>query len=335
MLLMSDEFQLGMFLESCGRPTDELAVGKWRVPAGADRTVAGILSQQAEWISLEFPWKSHDSDDPARQLIELATLSATLPESLKFSREHAEPLFDLRCEIRDAGESGEPFATRHADVETDDGGGRTPLAMRINAALQAIDRILEGGLDALKVAATARTRPVVSTDPGRSLSGAAESRSEIVRLCAEAGWSCHERAGGRVAVPLDVSGQFCEAMLMAGEQGGVRIEYTLDAGERSSVSAAASSLFLLRANRVYRMARLAMTYSPACARTADSGEVAGGLSGVRFVWDVVLPEHAGPADLNAALSALSVACRGTVRELQVLADDRVAREYLAIQGMVL
>jgi hypothetical protein len=335
MLLMSDEFQLGTFLESCGRSAHELAVGKWRVTAGTERKVAGILAHQAEWISLEFPWKSQDADDPAQQLIDLATLCRTLPESLKFSREHADPLFDLRCEIRDTGESREPFATRHAEVEADDPGGRTSLAMRVDVALQAIDRVLDSSPDALKVAATTRTLPVISTAPEQTTSGAAGSRSDLARLCAEAGWSCHERAGGRVAVPLDVSGQFCEAMLMAGEQGGVRIEYVLDAGDRSSVSAAASSLFLLRANRVYRMARLSMTYSPARARTADSGEVAGGLSGVRFVWDVVLPEPAGPADLNAALSALSVACRGTVRELQVLADDRVAREYLAIQGMVL
>lgn len=334
MLLMSDEFQLAAFLEASGRNVSEVRAGEWKVAAGRRRKLRGTVSQQSEWISLEFPWQASESDDPARPLIDLATRCGELPTSLKFSRAHAESHFDVRCEVRIAGDSYDTFGTRHEDHEADHG-RQTPLSERLESLLQTIDQVLDGGLDSLDASSkrevadgSSRTQEAPrATTPG--------ARSELARMCDEAGWSCHERAGGRVAVPLDVSGLFCEAIVSPHESGGLRVEYTLDGGERSRVASAASSLFLLRANRVYRMARLSMTYSPASARTVDSGEVAGGLSGVRFVWDVVLPGPAGPADLNAALSALSVACRGTVRELQVLAGDQVAREYLAIQGMVL
>lgn len=329
MRLLADEFSLEAYLSATGRGVREIRHGVYQVDAGSDRSVRGRVVRQGEWIDLAFPWPHGAGGDPHGSLREYAAWSGLLPSSWKFSHRGTEPRFELRCEVR-AGGSHELSASTDDEAHWGEEGAESGLGRRLGAALQALDDVLDGGADALR--AVAATATSTATEPPQE--GSSGASPDLARACAAAGWPSHERAGGRVAAPLDVPGMFCEAIVAPCGDGGFRAAYTLESGERSALSATASSLFLLRANRVYRMARTSTAYSPTESRRADSGEVAGALSGIRFVWDVVMPGPVEPDDLSAALSALSVACRGTVRELQVLADERVAGEYLAAQGTV-
>jgi hypothetical protein len=52
-------------------------------------------------------------------------------------------------------------------------------------------------------------------------------------------------------------------------------------------------------------------------------------------WEAGLPPKPGPRQLDHALTALSAACRLTVREIEALADEALAERYLALRGFVL
>ena len=49
---------------------------------------------------------------------------------------------------------------------------------------------------------------------------------------------------------------------------------------------------------------------------------------------MVFGESPAAHELDRGLSALSMAARLTLNEMRALADDRVARRFLAVQGMV-
>jgi hypothetical protein len=81
----------------------------------------------------------------------------------------------------------------------------------------------------------------------------------------------------------------------------------------------ATELLLLWASRAVRMAR-------ATATTTDDGTT-------QYCWEVLLGSAPTSRELDHALTALSVACRMSLREAQALQDKEIARVYLAMQGL--
>jgi hypothetical protein len=141
---------------------------------------------------------------------------------------------------------------------------------------------------------------------------------ERLALCEEAGWPLVRRAGDQVAIELDVPGAFCQALAQPKGEGGLHLRVDLatvpparDAG-RHAIGA-----LLLHASHLVRMAR-------AASRTAQGATV--------YCWEVSLDRGAGVRAVQHALSALSVACRLTAREIQVFEqDEAIARSYLLLR----
>jgi hypothetical protein len=169
-------------------------------------------------------------------------------------------------------------------------------------------RSMTGTLEALRAGAA-------GSGPGSPGARPAENAVDAQRLCAEAGWPGIERAGGRVAVALEVPGLFHEAILAPTDAGGIRAHVELGAApEHSDIGRDAAARFLLAVSAVVRLVRPS-------AVPVDSGFA------LRYeaAWAVA----PSPAELASSLEALSVACRACAREVKALRDDSVAAAYVA------
>lgn len=153
--------------------------------------------------------------------------------------------------------------------------------------------------------------------------GAAEDGNgmavDVERLCEEAGWAFVERKGGRLAVQLDVPGEFRQAIVET-RDGCVTLWTELGAWQGDALPAAcrcAVAALLLRACDVVRLAR-------ATAEAANDRASVG--FGVAF--------SGAPTCTAVAhgFSALSVACRLCGKEVMALKDVAVAEQYLSLQG---
>ncbi len=136
-------------------------------------------------------------------------------------------------------------------------------------------------------------------------------------LCREAGWSCTQRANGRLAIALDVPDSFSQAFLEAGaDYPSLSVELATDVPPAPCCRHALAVL-LLSLGAIIRMVRPA---------TADrEGTTA-------LFWEAPLSESPSPTELANALSALSLACRLSEREVKVLQKDVIAEEYLSARG---
>jgi hypothetical protein len=139
------------------------------------------------------------------------------------------------------------------------------------------------------------------------------THAELEALCRATPWTCVVRKEC-VAVDLQVQGAF-RALVTARPDGKIAASVDLNgrpADSSSPVCRAALAHFLLRINRVVRM-----------ARAAAAGETP------RL--ETVFADAPTAPELNHALAALSVACRMAAREAEVLACEvEAARAYLRL-----
>lgn len=141
---------------------------------------------------------------------------------------------------------------------------------------------------------------------------------ELPTLCQEAGWPFVQRAGGRLTVELDVPQGYFQALIQRRDNGPVVLEVELASWEElAPLCRRAIAVFLLTACGVVRMARATLTAQP------DNQTVA--------AWEVVL-NNPTATEMAHALSALSMACRFTAREVQALCDESIARKFLEVRG---
>jgi len=145
------------------------------------------------------------------------------------------------------------------------------------------------------------------------------SSVDLATLCAEAGWPCVGGSASTPRIDLRVSGRQVLALLERRTDGGLRVWVELWRGRRASLtraSQAALGFFLLTSSAIVRLAR-------AYVEEADDSVAVG--------FDVRCLEPCGVEDIDHALSALSVACAMCDREVQALADDRIARIFMALR----
>jgi hypothetical protein len=144
-----------------------------------------------------------------------------------------------------------------------------------------------------------------------------EAEHHLAQLCQRIGWTFSTRANRQIAVRLDVRDAFCQALLAPdlGQMSRLRVSLG-QATASDGDSPEAISMLLLSACRAVRLAR---------AVVAPASET------LEYRWEVLLPPGFGGRELKHALSALSVACQLTARELQSLEDETIAREYLAMR----
>ncbi len=147
---------------------------------------------------------------------------------------------------------------------------------------------------------------------------------EVTRqLCDSTGWSYTKRSTGQLAIELDVPNQYVQAHAYQVCEHEFRLGATVEIpGQTSPTSRQAMGIFLLTASRVVRMA---------CACVVAASVVSGEASPT-YRWEVVWPGTASRTQFHDGLSALTIACRLTVRELHALCDESIASTYLALRG---
>ena len=140
---------------------------------------------------------------------------------------------------------------------------------------------------------------------------------DIREVCREAGWSYTERESGQLMLRLDVPNGYYPASLEP-RASGCRVLARLSGYESiSEGSRHAVATFMLSANAFIRFAR---------------GGIEVGEDGTYPFFEVRFSEVPSTAALDHALSALSVACSLCGGELQALADEGVARNFLRVRG---
>ncbi len=146
-----------------------------------------------------------------------------------------------------------------------------------------------------------------------------DDRGEIIRThCDSAGWTYIERGNGQLAITLDVPDHFCQAYAYRAGEREVRLGTLLDLpSELGPPSRHAVNIFLLTASRRVRMARVAMV---------------GERSDAPYRWEVAWPDLPNVSQFHSGLSALLIACRLSVNELQAFGDESIANSYLQLRG---
>jgi hypothetical protein len=174
-----------------------------------------------------------------------------------------------------------------------------------------VDAVLRQARDSLTRAAGSET-PLGTDNAAIDLGPA-----DLHVLAAEAGWLFTWRSSGRIAVELDVPGQFHRAIVEP-RAAGCRARAALAvAAAPSAGPRLALAVLLLTVTGVVRMARAGATE----------------LDGDTTVFvEADLVERPSAWEFHHALSALTVACRMAGREAKALVDERVAGAYLAARG---
>jgi hypothetical protein len=197
-----------------------------------------------------------------------------------------------------------------ADISLDE---ETDMARRLHEACNGLMGAAEG-LHAENASPAGWHYPVIVA------SGAGKSESRDLRsLCRIAGWEFHERPDGRLVVDLDVplARGFWQAVVEGSADG---VSVSTDLTEVESLSAAsrqALAMALLGVGGQLRMARAAAPERGAHANT-------------RF--EVVFDSPPCAGELDHALAALSTACAQCGPEVGALCDEKIAAEFLTLQG---
>jgi hypothetical protein len=139
--------------------------------------------------------------------------------------------------------------------------------------------------------------------------------ADLLRLCSEIGWACTERAGGPWTVPVGEGLSAFDATVEAVDPGYVCFTACLlDASGLSHASRCAIGILLLGVSAAVRSVK-GVAWGDAKSEYAGVASVCG--------------EPASGVALDRSLSALTVACGMVGREVLVLRDESLAREYLA------
>ena len=152
--------------------------------------------------------------------------------------------------------------------------------------------------------------PLRPANPGHS-----DGRLRV--LCTDAGWTSSGNPDGGLAVSLEVPEGYYQATVRSGNRGSLDVWVEL-ANDESWPPDSWKSLgvFLLQACGHLKTVR-------ATARSLDSGATTAGLQ-------VFLDPSAGSEELGRAFTALSVACGLIGKEVKVLREEVIGKQYLAM-----
>ncbi|MGA2439506.1 MAG: hypothetical protein ABSH08_00985 [Tepidisphaeraceae bacterium] len=147
-------------------------------------------------------------------------------------------------------------------------------------------------------------------------SGASEV-PDLPALCTAAGWPFNRRSEGRIAVQLEASDCYAQAILAWDD--GLRASVNLHRAEQSFSPSArqAIALMLLQLGGTVRAVRPAVD--------SESGHEIP-------VLQAYLSPNPSPRQLDQILGALSVAAGLCQREVVLLSDEQVSLRYLSVRG---
>jgi hypothetical protein len=193
------------------------------------------------------------------------------------------------------------------------------LAEERNLTLRAELPLVEGVDLPARVRETSRGFDAAKTfksNGSLSESQTLEDRSvDLKALCTEAGWPFVQRGEKGLAVELEVSGSFRQALLFP-DGNGVRIACELASFESlSDVSRQAIAKLLLNASAFVRMVRASVS----AAETSSAAN-----------FEAVFASAPTPQEIAAALNSLSVACSICGEELLTLQTPAIAERFLQL-----
>jgi hypothetical protein len=207
---------------------------------------------------------------------------------------------------------GEETAHLRAEIPLED---EVDLQRRLLEACAGF-KVAAGCLHGEKSKERAKLYPLIGPDEA----GEQKSASELARICRDSGWQFTERSEGKLAVELEAVDGFYQAMIEEQPAGEVRVFVELARDESfGEWSRRALSAMLLRASGLVRFARAAIS--------EDGGQEAA-------LFEVMFQSLPSVVELSHALSALSIACRLCGREVTMLRDERIAKNYVSAQKLI-
>jgi hypothetical protein len=265
---------------------------RWSFATGPEETIRVTASVDQEWVVMDTPLAACEGTQwlQPKRLWNLLHANAALTGGAKFAVAGNPRSIRLRAEI--------PVTD-----EIDLAGRIQNACVGFQEALRCL-RCRKSGLS------VDGPEPLHPANPG-------PSDTRLQALCSEAGWACSGRPDGGVAVRLEVPDDYYQATVRTDDRGSLCIWVELvSEGPWPQDSWKAVAVFLLQACGHLKTVR-------AAARHLDSGATTAGLQ-------VVLDPSAGSEELGRAFSALSVACNLIGKEVKVLLEEVVGKEYLAM-----
>ena len=266
---------------------------RWSFAVGPEETIEVTASVDQEWVVMDTPLAACEGAQwlQPKRVWNLLHANATVTGGAKFAVAGNPRAIRLRAEI--------PLRD-----EIDLQGRIRDACVGFQEALRCF-RCRKSGLS------VDGPEPSHSANPG-------PSDTRLQALCAEAGWASSGRPDGGVAVSLEVPDGYYQAILRTHDRGllSVWVELVSEGSSWPQDSWKALGVFLLQACGHLKTVR-------AAARHLDSGATTAGLQ-------VVLDPSAGSEELGRAFSALSVACNLIGKEVKILREEVVGKEYLAM-----
>jgi hypothetical protein len=265
---------------------------RWSFPAGPEESIEVTARIDQEWVLMDTPLTVCEGAQwtQTKRLWNLLQANAGLWGGAKFAV------------------AGTPRAVRlRAEVPIDED---IDLAARIKNARLGIQAALARFRRKKSGRSAGKPEPLHPAIPG-------SSDATLQALCTEAGWDLSERPDGVIAVRLEVEESFYQATVTRDNGGWISVWVEL--GNQDSwpgESWKALGVFLLQACGHLKTVR-------AAARHLDSGAVTAG-------FEVVLDPPANSEELGRAFRALSVACNLVRKEVKILREEVVGKEYLAM-----
>ena len=274
--------------------------GRWSLSLGRRPRLSATAQLRGQWLTFRAAPKRAAMPDGLNpeDLLELLRYNGALAGGAKFSL--AGPPADISVSADIPLEPGE-------DANLD------RLISRAIAGLKQAATLL--GLN--NRAAESRSRDQAGRSGGKDGHGDQGQSFDLKAAFEQVGWPVSQRSGGQLVLQLDVPGEFCQALVETGSDNAVRLVTLLgDLAEAGGHGQWAQAAFLLEAAHWVRSARPVVV-------SRDTKAVC--------QWQCLIDAPAA-WHLERALGALSVACRVSVREWQALADESIARKYLAMRG---
>jgi hypothetical protein len=265
---------------------------RWSFAAGPEETIKVTASFDQDWVVMDTPLVACEGTQwlQPKRLWNLLHANAALTGGAKFVVAGNPRSIRLRAEI-------------HVTDEIN-------LAGRIQNA-----RV--GFQEALRCFRCRKSGLLVDGPEPLHPANPEPSDTRLQALCAEAGWASSGRPDGGVAVRLEVPDGYYQATVRTDGRGLLSMWVELASeGSWSEDCWKALAVFLLQACGHLKTVR-------AAARHLDSGATTAGLQ-------VVLDPSAGSEELGRAFSALSVACNLIGKEVRVLREQVVGKQYLAM-----